>query len=161
MSWRRLENVMKKSWRCLEDVFARLLEGVLKTFWRRLGNTSWRRLENVLKTYEQDDYVGLDQDVFKTSSEDVWVRRIHSLWSRRLEVVFRRRRQKTSSGHLQDVFIKTNVCWLKILFAKLTWDKKLFLILDPLYGTSCLTQLKNPNILNTSKYNVKSTIWLE
>ena len=77
MSWRRLENVLKTSSRCLEDVFA-------------------RRLEDVLKTYDQDEYIGLDQDVLKTSSEDLCVRWIYSSWSRRLE----------------DVFIKTNVCWV-------------------------------------------------
>ena len=57
MFWRRLEDVLKTSWRCLEDVL----------------KTSWGRLEDVLKTYSQDEYIGLDQDVFwrrrrKTSS---------------------------------------------------------------------------------------------
>ena len=51
-----LQGVLKTSWRCLEDVFARRLEAVLKTF-------------------------------LKTSSEDEDDRR------------------------LQDIFIKTNVCW--------------------------------------------------
>ena len=71
MSRRRLEDIFKTSWRCLEDVFA----DVLKTFWGRLGKTSWRRfckmswrrfcktswrrLQNVLKSSWQD--------VFKTS----------------------------------------------------------------------------------------------
>ena len=62
MSWRRLENVLKTSWRRF-----------CKTSWRHLGKTSWRRLENVLKTYSQDEYIGLDQNVLKTSSEDVWL----------------------------------------------------------------------------------------
>ena len=88
-----LQDVLKTSWRCLEDVFA-------------------RRLENVLKTYGQDEYIGLDQDVLKTSSEDVRLRRTYSSWSRRLEDVFWRRRRKTSSRSLQDVFIKTNVWWV-------------------------------------------------
>ena len=51
-------------WGCLEDVFARRLEDVLKT--------SWRHFEDVC----QDEYIGLHQDVLKTSSEDVWVRQI-------------------------------------------------------------------------------------
>ena len=76
--------VLKTSWRCLEDVFA-------------------RRLEDVLKTYSQDEYIGLDQDVLKTSSEDVRLRRTYSSWSR----------------HLEDVFIKTNVCWVGTLGASL------------------------------------------
>ena len=62
-----------------EDVFARRLEDILA-----------RRLENVVKTYDQNEYIGLDQDVFwrcvsianmfaliKTSSEDEDKRRLH------------------------------------------------------------------------------------
>ena len=36
---------------------------------------SWRHLEEVLKTYSQDEYIGLDQDVLKTSS-----RRLLKTW---------------------------------------------------------------------------------
>ena len=85
MSWRHFcktccwGRLCKKSWRCLEDVL----------------EMSSKRLEDILKTYGQDEYIGLDQDVFKTSSEDVWLRRIYSSRSRRLE----------------DVFIKTNIYW--------------------------------------------------
>ena len=74
---RRLEDVLKTSSKRLEDVLKtswRRLEEVLKTSWRLLEDvlkTSWRRLEDVLKTYGQDEYIGLDQDVLKTSSEDV------------------------------------------------------------------------------------------
>ena len=38
---------------------------------KRLEDVFARRFENVLKTYGQDECVGLDQDVLKTSSEDV------------------------------------------------------------------------------------------
>ena len=72
-SWRRFEDVLKMSWRGLENVL----------------KTSWRRLEDVLKTYGQDEYIGLDQDVLKTSSEDVWLIRIYSSSSRRLEDVLK------------------------------------------------------------------------
>ena len=70
------EDVLKTTWRRLEDVFSvtffclpRRLEGVLKTSWRRLprrlqdvlgrriASTSWRRLEDVLedeKCYVED-----------------------------------------------------------------------------------------------------------
>ena len=80
-SWRRLEDILKTSWECLEDIL-RMFEDVLKMSWRRMTKmnilvlikTSWKRLEYVLKTYDQDKYIGLDQDVLKTSSEDVWVR---------------------------------------------------------------------------------------
>ena len=84
-SWRYLCNT---SWRRLEDVLKTFLQDVLKTSWKRLEDvlkTSWKRLEDVLKTYGQDEYIGLDQDVLKTSSEDVRLRRTYSSWSRRLE----------------------------------------------------------------------------
>ena len=55
-----LQDVLNTSWRRLEDVLKTLLQDVLKT--------SWKRLEDVLKTYHQDDYIGLDQDILKTSS---------------------------------------------------------------------------------------------
>ena len=93
MSWIRLQNVL----RCLEDAFA----SVLKTYWRRHEDVwprqiYWsRRLENVLNT----------------SSEGVSLRWIYSSWSSRLEDIFWRRRRKTFSRLLQDVFMKTNVCW--------------------------------------------------
>ena len=82
-----LQDVLKTFWRRLENVLARRLKDILKT--------SWKRLEGVLKMYDQDEYIGLDQDVLKTSSEDVWV------WSWR-----RLLKMKT-----KDVFIKTSVCW--------------------------------------------------
>ena len=88
--WRRVQNVLKTSRRCLEDVPARRLKDVLKTSWRRIVKT------NILV-------------LTKTSSEDVSLRRTYSSWSRRLE-----ERRKTSWGRLQDVFIKTNVCWVNV-----------------------------------------------
>ena len=48
------------SWKRLEDIFARRLEDVLKM--------SWRHLENV-KTYGQDEYIGLDQDASEDEDE--------------------------------------------------------------------------------------------
>ena len=94
-----LQEVLKISWRHLEDVFEtcwRRLEDALKMSWRRFEDvlkTSSKRLEDVLKMswrlledIWQDEYIGLE-DVLKTSSEDGDERR------------------------LQDVFIKTNVCW--------------------------------------------------
>ena len=82
----------KTSWRCLEEVFARRLEDVLARRLEGVLKTSWKRLEEVLKTYDQDEYIGLDQDVF---------------W---------RRRRKTSSRllHLFHLFIKAKVCWVVI-----------------------------------------------
>ena len=72
-SWRRLEDALKRSWRRFKDVLktsSKCLEDVLKTSWSR-------RLEDLLKTYGQDEYIGLNQDVLKTSSEDEDERRLH------------------------------------------------------------------------------------
>ena len=100
MSWsrfsRRLEDVLKTSWRFLEDLFARRLEDVLKR--------SWKRLEDVLKTYSQDEYTGLDQDVLKTSSEDVRLRRTYSSWSRRLQDVLKTSSEDKDDRRLQNIF---------------------------------------------------------
>ena len=50
---RRLEDVLKTSWRRPAKTFWRRLEDVLKTSWRRLEDVledmSWRRIEDVLK----------------------------------------------------------------------------------------------------------------
>ena len=81
----------------IEGIFPRRLEKVLKTPLQDVLKTFWRRLEDVLKTF----------------TEDEWLRRIYSSWWRRLEDVCWRRRRKTSSSRLQDVFIKTNVWWVK------------------------------------------------
>ena len=54
----------------------------------------------------------------KTSSEDVWVRRIYSSWSRRLEDALKTSSEDEDERSLQDVFIKTNVCW-GVFFSKL------------------------------------------
>ena len=86
--------IFKTSWRCLQDVFARRLEDVLEASWRCLGKTFWKCLEEVWKMYGQNEYIGLNQDALKTSSEEVWLIRIYS----------------SSSGRLEDVFIKKNVC---------------------------------------------------
>ena len=94
--WRRLEDILKRSWRR----FCKTSDDGAKMSWKCLGKTSWRcledvfarRLEDVLKIYGQDEYIGLDQNVLKTSSKDVWLRQIYSSWSRRLEDVFWRRR---------------------------------------------------------------------
>ena len=76
---------MKTSWKCLEDIFARLLQHVLDTSSRHL-----------CKTYDKDEHIPLDQDIFKTSSQDVRARGIYWSWSRCLEDIFWRQRQKTS-----------------------------------------------------------------
>ena len=83
MSWRRLEDM---SWRRLQHVFSvtilrlpRRLEDVFKTSrkasWRRLECMSWRRLEDAFARRPKDvlkmssrQYIGLEQDVLKTSS---------------------------------------------------------------------------------------------
>ena len=48
-----LQEVLKTSWRSLEDAFARILKA------------AWKRLRDVFETYSQDEYIGLDQDVWR------------------------------------------------------------------------------------------------
>ena len=112
-----LQDVLKMSWRLI----AGRLEIVLKTSWRRLCKTSWRCLEDVLKmpwrrilqdvfkTYGQSEYIGLDQDILKTSSADKWLRRIYSSWSIHLEDVFKMSSEDKDKRRLQGAFIKRNV----------------------------------------------------
>ena len=100
MSWRHF---CKTFWRCLEDVLARSREDVLKTVLQDALKTSWKRLENVWPRQIYWYWSRRLQNVLKTSSGDVWVKRIYLSW-------------KTSSKdkderRLQDVFIKTDVCW--------------------------------------------------
>ena len=46
------------------------LQDILKTSWKRLEDVLAKRYEDVLKTYDQGKYIDPDQDVLKTSSED-------------------------------------------------------------------------------------------
>ena len=78
----------------LEGIFARRLEDVLKT--------SWRRLENVLKTSWRGMVNTNILVLIKTSTEGEWLRRIYSSWWRRLQDVFWRRRRKKSSRRLHQ-----------------------------------------------------------
>ena len=98
-SWRRF---CKTSWRLLQNVLKTSWQDVLKTSWKRLEDVLTRRLEDVLKTYGQDKYIGLDQDVLKTSSEDVRLRRTYSSWSRRLLKTKTKDVFKTSSRRLRQ-----------------------------------------------------------
>ena len=89
----RLEDVLKMSWRRFCKTSWRRLENVLKTSWRRIAKTnilvltktSWRRLEDVFWRRKAKANIFV---LIKTSSEDEDERRV------------------------QDVFIKTNVCWV-------------------------------------------------
>ena len=129
-SWRRLEDALttsretslrrhqeffKTCWKTkncyAEDVFKTSCRLVLKTSWRCLEDIFGRRLEDVLKTYDQDEYIGLGQDVFwRLMTEANMFDLIKTSWRRLLGVSWGRR-QKTPSRRLQDVFIKTNVWW--------------------------------------------------
>ena len=99
-SWKRLEDVLKISWRRFCTTFWRRLEDVLKTPWRCLQNVLKTFLQDVSKTYSQDEYIGLDQDILKTSSEDVRLRQTYSPWWRRLLKTKTKNIFKTSSRHL-------------------------------------------------------------
>ena len=106
MSWRRLKDALKTSWRRLEGVLKRFLQDVLKTFWRHMTKTnvlvliktSWRRLECVFwrRMIKVNIFV-----LIKTS------------W-RRLEDTFWWERRKTSSRRLHQ----DNVCWV---YPKISW----------------------------------------
>ena len=97
-----LQDVLKTSWRCLEDVLKMFWKRLSKKSWRRLEDvlkTSWKRLKDVLKTYDQEEYVGLDQDVLKT----FWRRILKT----KMEDVF-----KTSSRRLhQDECLLGHLLW--------------------------------------------------
>ena len=156
-----LQGVLKMSWRCLEDVFVRRLENVLerrledvlKTFlqdvlrmsWRRLEDVfarrledvlkmSWKRLDDVLKTYDQDEYIGLDQDVFKLSSEDACIRWTYSSWSRCLLKTKTKNVFKPSSKrlHHQDEcllgcsLVTEMLGIIKYVTLYILWNKNLF-----------------------------------
>ena len=93
----RLENILKIS---LQEVLKRSskrLEDVLKM--------SWKRLEDVLKAYSQDEYIGLDQDVF-------WRR----MTKANIFVLIKTSSEDERERRLQDVFIKTNVWWAESEF---------------------------------------------
>ena len=89
---RRLEDVFKMSGRRLEDFLKIFLQDFLKKPWRRIAKT------NILV-------------LTKTSSEEVRLRRTYSSWSKRLEDVLKASSENEDERRLQDVFIKTNVCW--------------------------------------------------
>ena len=94
-SWRRRQNVLKiywrhfckTSWRRFQDVLASHPEDVLKTF--------WKCFQDALITYDQDQYIGLDQDV-----------------SRHLEDVFLRRMIKV------NIFVLIKTAWRRLLKMK-------------------------------------------
>ena len=69
---------------------------VLKTSWRHLC----RRVEDVFARHLEN--------FLKMSSEDVWLRRIFHLD----RDILKRSSEDKDERHLQDVFIKTNVCWV-------------------------------------------------
>ena len=109
-SWRRFGN---KSWRCLAKTFSRSLqENVLKMFWQDVFKTSWERLEDVWARRIYWSWPKRLEDVLKTSSEDVWLIRIYLSSSRCLQDVLKTSFEDEVEWRLQDVFIKTNFCWM-------------------------------------------------
>ena len=84
------EDVLKASWRRLEDIIA-----------RRLANSSWRRLEDVLKTSWRR---------LAGRLENVLGRRIANTSWRRLEDIFKTF-WKTKSVTLKTSWKTRNVCW--------------------------------------------------
>ena len=96
---RRLDDVLKLSWRRLQNVLKTSWQDVLKTFWRRIYWSWPRRLEYALWRRKVKANILV---LIKTS------------W-RRLEDVFWRGRWNTSSRCLQDVFMFAGP-WLRTCF---------------------------------------------
>ena len=131
-SWRRLQNVLNKSWRCLEDVLKMSWRRFCKTSWRRLEDVwprriywSWpRRLEDVLKTYGQDEYIGLDQDVFwrRKAKANIFIL-IKKSW-RRLEDVLKSSWRRMAKTNIL-VLTKTSSedVWLRRICS--SWSRRL------------------------------------
>ena len=106
----RLENVWKTSLQDVLKMYWRRLEYVLNMSQRPFCKTSWKGLENVLKTSWRGMVKTTILVLIKTSSEDVWVR-----WIIRLDQdVLKTSSEDKDERRLQDVFIKTNVPWVKI-----------------------------------------------
>ena len=111
------------SWRRLEDVFARRLEGVLKMSWKRLEDVFAkrledflaRRLENVLKTswrhMTKTNILVLIKRPWRCL-ENVFCRRISNISKANVFVLIKTSFEDEDERRLQDVFIKTNVCWV-------------------------------------------------
>ena len=117
-----LQDVLKVSWRCLEDAFAKRLKDILKISWKRLSNKSWRCLEGLLKTSWRHLENALKMSWRHMTKTNILVL-IKTFW-RSLEDVFWSWRWKTSSRLLQNVFIKTNVCWDCSLILLMKKEKK-------------------------------------
>ena len=86
---------------------------------KELGLSELRRLQDVFKTFSrhlQDVFVRrIFQDVLQLCLEDVFKDVLKTSWKAKIcytEDVFS---TKTSSRRLQNMFTKTNVCWLRTL----------------------------------------------
>ena len=106
------------SWHRLEDVLAIRLEEVLKMSWRCLQNvlkTSWRRLENILKTSWRHMIKRIILVLTKTfwrSLEDLYWRRITKA---NIYVLIKTPWKRPLKTKTEDVFIKTDICWVTIV----------------------------------------------
>ena len=131
---RTLEDVLTKSWRCLEDVLARRLEDVLKTSWRRIAKTnilvltktSWRRLEDVFWRRKAKANIFV---LIKTS----WRRLLKTKTKDVFKTSSKRLHQdECLVGSLRD-FLKMS--W--ICFCKTSWRR-----FEDVFKTSCQNVLK-------------------
>ena len=82
---RGLEGVLNTS----VKMFWKRLNNVFKTFVQDVLKTSWRCLEDVWPRLQYWSWPWGLEDVFNKSSEDVQLRRIYSSWSRCLEGVLK------------------------------------------------------------------------
>ena len=125
MSWRRLEDVFETSWRHLEDVLKTLLQDVLKTIGKRLEKVFVRHLKDVLKMSSRcmakTNILVLIKTSWRLLLKTYDLRRIYSSWSRRLRDVLKTSfegENKRDLNKVFKVFIKTNICWVRIFNEK-------------------------------------------
>ena len=121
MSWRRLREAFRKSWRG----FCKTYWGSLKTSWRCLGKIPWRCLEDVLKTSSKRLEIVLKMSwrrLCKTFWRHLWNvlkttwRRMAKTkywpWSRRFENLFKR---SSEDVWLRRVFVLIKMSWRHLL----------------------------------------------
>ena len=124
-SWICLEDVFETSWRHLEDVLKTLLQDVLKTIGKRLEKVFVRHLKDVLKMSSRcmakTNILVLIKTSWRLLLKTYDLRRIYSSWSRRLRDVLKASfegENKRDLNKVFKVFIKTNICWVRIFNEK-------------------------------------------
>ena len=137
------------------------LEDILKMSWRRFWKASWRRLEDVSPSLINWSWQRRLEDVLKTSPEDVKLRRTYSSWSRRLQDVFIKS-NVCWGRRLQHLFSVTSLRLKDVLENKklLRWRRPADVLMTCLEGV-LKARLKRSwrNVLKMSWGHVLKTSW--